>query len=146
VLDVELEDAFVGTAKNGTYVPTSIDVDERFLRVVGLYIAEGHLSDERGSGRRRLFWSFHPRDEDELVQEVAGFWRRHGVKAVVRQSTTAMTVSISSRLLATWWTEVLGLGTNCYEHRLPDLIWEESEAHNGRSSPACGWATAHGRT
>ena len=81
VLDVEIEDASVGTAKNGTYVPAVIDADEAFWRVVGLYIAEGHRNLESGSGRRRLFWSFHPTDEDELVEEVAAFWhstRRQG--------------------------------------------------------------------
>jgi UDPglucose 6-dehydrogenase len=96
--------------------------------VVGLYIAEGHVSAET-AGRQRLFWSFHPTDENELVDEVAEFWRARGVKATVRRGPTAMTVGVSSRILGTWWTEILGLGSNCYEQRLPDLIWDESEAH-----------------
>src|SRR5690606_34312850 len=35
-------------------------------------------------------------------------------------------VKISSRILAAWWTEILGLGRDSYEQRLPDLIWEQS--------------------
>jgi hypothetical protein len=35
-LDVELEDSFVGTVKNGTYVPASIVAGDAFWRVVGL--------------------------------------------------------------------------------------------------------------
>ena len=46
---LELEDACVGTAKNGTYVPASIVADEKFWRIVGLYLAEGTISVD---GRR----------------------------------------------------------------------------------------------
>jgi UDPglucose 6-dehydrogenase len=127
-LDLDLEDAAFGTARNGTYVPASIDADARFWRVVGLYIAEGHCSVEP-SGRMRLQWSFHPSSEDHLVEEVAGFWRSYGVKVIVRQAATAKTVSVSSRLLATWWLDVLGLGRGSYAQRLPDLAWTETPEH-----------------
>jgi UDPglucose 6-dehydrogenase len=128
-LDVEIEDAFVGTAKNGTYVPASVPAEGSFWRVVGLYIAEGHVSTARECGRQRICWSFHPTDEDDLVKEVAEFWRTRGVAAVVRRVATATNVVVSSRILGTWWTEVLGLGTNCYTQRLPDLIWDEPQMH-----------------
>src|SRR5579864_2470862 len=126
-LDVEIEDARVGTVKNGTYVPASVVADEAFWRVVGLYLAEGHVSVD--GNRRRLSWSFHPTDEADLVGEVSGFWASIGVKTDVRRTPTSATVTISSRLLAAWWTAVLGLGTNCYEQRLPDAIWDEPVAH-----------------
>jgi UDPglucose 6-dehydrogenase len=41
---------------------------------------------------------------------------------------TVMQVSISSRLLSAWFETVLGLGTNCYTHRIPDVIWSASES------------------
>ena len=31
-----------------------------------------------------------------------------------------------SRILAAWWTQLLGLGRNSYTQRLPDLVWEQS--------------------
>jgi len=127
VLDLDLEAASFATAKNGTHVPASIRADESFWRIVGLYVAEGHVSVD---GRRhRLGWSFHPRDERDLVEEVASYWRGLGVKTSVSVRPTSVTVTISSRLLATWWTTVLGLGRNCYEQRLPDLIWDEPLEH-----------------
>ncbi|MGH3130358.1 MAG: UDP binding domain-containing protein, partial [Gaiellaceae bacterium] len=76
-----------------------------------------------------LQWSFHPRDENDLVEEVVRFWRLNGVKADVRFKPTTTCVSISSRLLAGWWLGTLGLGANCYEQRLPDLIWDAPESH-----------------
>jgi UDPglucose 6-dehydrogenase len=135
-LDVEIEDASVKTARNGTEVPASIVADSAFWRIVGLYLAEGHISVD--GDRHRLFWSFHQTDEDHLVREVASFWRKRGVKATVRRGATSTYVTVSSRVLAAWWTEVLGLGTNCYTQRLPDLIWDEPEGHK-RALLAGAW-------
>ena len=126
-LGVELDGAATSTVTNGTYIPRTLDLDERFWRIAGLYLAEGHCTID---GRRhRLNWSFHPTKEQDLVGEVATFWRDRGVKATVRRTATAMTVSISSRLLGSWWVEVLGMGRNCYEQRVPDLIWSQPEEH-----------------
>jgi UDPglucose 6-dehydrogenase len=135
-LDLDIADAHVGTAKNGTYVPASIVADADFWRVVGFYVAEGHITDD--GRRRRLCWSFHHTDEDHLVAKVADFWRSQGVKATVRRGATAMSVSVSSRILAAWWTDVLGLGTSCYTQRVPDLLWDESE-ENKRAFLAGAW-------
>ena len=63
------------------------------------------------------------------MDEVVAFWLRHGVEARVYDSTTSRTVSVSSRLLGSWWIQELGLGRNSYEQRLPDLIWDRSSAH-----------------
>jgi len=126
-LRLSLEGASVGTARNGTYVPVELPADERFWRVVGLYVAEGHVSAD--GRRRRLQWSFHPTDEDDLVEEVREFWEGHGVKATVRRVSTSKTVTVSSRVLAGWWLGVLGVGANCYEQRVPDLIWDAPLEH-----------------
>ena len=123
-LGLSLDDVGLGTAKNGTYVPRWIPLDASFFRVVGLYLAEGHVSAD--GARRRITWSFHPTNEPELVDEVASFWAKLGVKADVRRGTTTMQVLVSSRVLAGLWS-TLGLGTDCYDHRIPDLIWDRSE-------------------
>jgi UDPglucose 6-dehydrogenase len=128
-LDIELEDAMFGTARNGTYVPATIEANEQFWRVVGLYLAEGHCAIDGPSARMRLQWSFHPTDEAELVDEVVAFWTALGVRASVYHGLTSTNVSVSSRLLAHWWLDELGLGAHCYEQRLPDRIWDEAEAH-----------------
>jgi UDPglucose 6-dehydrogenase len=122
-LDLDLEEASFGTARNGNVVPATIRSTAEFWRVVGLYLAEGH------AGAGRVHWCFHPRDEDDLVAEVMCFWRGVGMSARVFGQPTSKVVRISSRLVETWWTEGLGLGRNCYEQRLPDLIWDEPEEH-----------------
>jgi UDPglucose 6-dehydrogenase len=40
-----------------------------------------------------------------------------------------MSVTVSSRLLAAWWSDVLGAGHNSYDHRIPDVVWNAPESH-----------------
>jgi UDPglucose 6-dehydrogenase len=127
--EMDLHGATVGTARNGTYIPDCVEVGEAFWRVVGLYVAEGHIAEDSGRGaerRRRITWSFHPTDEEHLAQEVAGYWESQGVKATIFSATTSRGVRVSSRILAAWWTEILGACRNSYEQRVPDLLWEQT--------------------
>ncbi len=124
--DVSVLGARFGTVKNGNFVRHEIELSKAFWRVVGLYIAEGHAAT--AGSRNDLIWSFHPRREEHLVDEVARFWSRHGARSRVSSSQTARQVRMSSRLVTAWWLDVLGLGRNGYEQRLPDLIWDRPES------------------
>jgi UDPglucose 6-dehydrogenase len=113
----------LGTARNGTYAPGAIAMDEHFWRVVGLYLAEGHAVLEENN-TAKICWSFHPTKEQHLVDEVVSFWARHGVRARARRRATTHLVTVRSRLLGALWRNVLGLGRNSYQQRLPDLAWQ----------------------
>jgi UDPglucose 6-dehydrogenase len=116
-----------GTARNGTYVPNRLPMDEDFWRMIGLFLAEGYVT--RDGSRMRICWTFHPTDEQPLVDFVVTYWERLGVKVSVNRRPTAMAVSISSRLLGTWFEEVLQTGSDCYDKRVPDAIWAAPDAH-----------------
>jgi hypothetical protein len=73
-----------------------------------------------------LRWSFHPTREGHLVADVVSYWQRHGVHVRVDRYATAMVVSLASRIVAAWWTQLLGVGHTSYSQRLPDVIWEQS--------------------
>jgi UDPglucose 6-dehydrogenase len=126
-LDMDLDTSSVKTARNGTEVPFRIVADTVFWRVAGLYAAEGHCGAD--GQRRRLQWSFHPTREEQLVDEVASYWRGLGVKVDVRRRATSTSVALSSRILAGWWLGVLGLGASCYDQRVPDALWSAPAAH-----------------
>ncbi|HSS94159.1 MAG TPA: UDP binding domain-containing protein, partial [Candidatus Dormibacteraeota bacterium] len=126
-LGLTLEGASFKTAGNGTEVPLRIDSTPAFWRVVGLYLAEGHVS--RDGSRERIQWSFDHHGEEQLVAEVADFWSSLGVKADVCQLLTTTTVVISSRILAGFWLGVLKVGGNCNDARLPDQIWTQPVEH-----------------
>ena len=128
-LDLELADATVGTARNGTYVPASLDATRSFWRVAGLYAAEGHRSTDAASGTQRISWSFHPTREEGLVDEVVRYWRSVGVSPYVYSTPTSRVVRISSRILGTWWVDRFGMGRHCYEQRVPGVLWDEPEEH-----------------
>ena len=127
-LDLSVRGSALGTARNGNYVNSEIELDEAFWRVVGLYLAEGNAyRDPRGRGvSDRIIWSFHRAREQHLVDEVVDYWSRQGVKVNAHLTPTAHAAVVYSRLLGSWWTEVLGLGRTSYEQRLPDLIWEQT--------------------
>ena len=122
--DVDVQGARFGTCGNGAYSGLELAADEHFWRVVGLYLAEGCTS--RDGDRQRISWSFHPEREDHLVDEVVTYWQRHGVKVGVHRTPTAKVVRVSSRIIAAWWIELLGLGRTSYTQRVPDLVWEQS--------------------
>ena len=124
--DLPLHECALGTARNGAYVPGAIRLDPALWRVVGLYLAEGCMIEE-DTGRRRLQWSFHPRREQHLVDEVHGYWSALGVHATAHRTPTSHVVRVSSRILHGFWRGILGLGRNSYEQRLPDLIWERTD-------------------
>ena len=124
---VSVDGATVGTASNGAFVSTALALDASFWRMVGLYLAEGHSTSE-ADGTGRVVWSFHPEREQHLVDDVVAYWLRHGVRARVDQRATSRTVTVQSRLIAAWWTKVLGLGRGSYTQRLPDLVWERPDA------------------
>jgi UDPglucose 6-dehydrogenase len=117
----------LGTATNGIFVPSEIALDAAFWRIAGLYLAEGCTSvGDRNSAR--ILWSFHPDREQHLVDEVVAYWLRHGVGARAAHAGTSHVVRVQSRLLVAWWTQVLGMGRNSYEQRLPDLVWDRPDA------------------
>jgi UDPglucose 6-dehydrogenase len=127
VAGASLDGARLATVKNGTRVPVELEPDEAFWRVVGLYLAEGHVSAD--GARRRLFWSFHPTREGALAREVAEYWRSQGVRADIRRGSTTLQVTLSSRILAAFWLDVLEVGADCYTHRSPDLAWDAPATH-----------------
>ena len=122
-LPIEERQSTIGTTKNGTHVRSLIALDRDFWRVVGLYVAEG-CATKRDSNLGVIQWSFHRTREEHLVDEVAALWLRHNVYAKAYRTPTSHLVTVRSRIVAAWWTQVLGLGRNSYEQRLPDLIWD----------------------
>ena len=122
-----IEGSTVSTTKSGNYPRSELRLDGAFWRVVGLYLAEGCVP-RPASGGGRIIWTFHPDHEQHLVDEVVAYWMRQNVTARVHRTATSMRVDVSSRLLATWFIEVLGLGRVSYGQRLPDLIWEQPDA------------------
>ena len=120
-------DDSASTVTNGTYVPLTLPLDEGFWHMLGLYLADGHISSEAG-GRKRIMWSFHQKDEQQLADIVADYWEALGVKVSQWSGTTGWQVGISSRVLAAWFEHELRPGIDCYTKQIPDLAWTLPES------------------
>jgi UDPglucose 6-dehydrogenase len=148
-----LDGSTIGTSRSGTYVPITLPNDPDFWRVIGLYCAEGWITTDLGrdgARRMRISWAFHPRDEEHLVAEICAFWSKLGVKTSVYTRPTTRTVTVSSRLLATWMMRVLGVGSDCYTQRVPDALWSAPASHkrafvSGAWHGDGSWSHASGR-
>jgi UDPglucose 6-dehydrogenase len=123
---MDLRGATVGTASNGIFTPLTLDLGERFWRVVGLYLAEGCVHRNSEGHPQRITWSFNLDHEQHLVDEVVAYWLSQGIEPLVRRLATAHSVSVSSRILASWWLTTLGLGRTSYDQRIPEIVWEQS--------------------
>jgi UDPglucose 6-dehydrogenase len=146
--DISLNRSTLGTTKNGTHATSILTLDRAFWRVVGLYLAEG-CTVSSGKNLGLMHWSFHPTCEQHLVDEVMAYWLRHNVFAKSYRTPTSHLVKVRSRLLAAWWTEVLGLGRTSSEQRLPDLVWDRPAADrwallSGLFEGDGSWSLVHG--
>jgi UDPglucose 6-dehydrogenase len=110
-----------GTVDDGTVVPATVDADAAFWRVVGLFVARGRVDRDGRSVTAR--WILDRHGTDEVVETVAGYWRRLGVTAEVRRGATTGEVSVRSRILASFLEDVLGA-----DRRIPDQVWGMGEA------------------
>jgi UDPglucose 6-dehydrogenase len=126
-LQIDSAGGHASTVTNGTYVPIEFPLEDDFWRVIGLFLAEGHIG--RDGRRVRIAWSFHPTAEADLVEFVTGYWESLGVRTSVQRLSTTTQVSISSRLLGAWLEHNVNAGANCYSKRLPDLIWSAPDSH-----------------
>ncbi len=121
--DVDLRGSTLATARSGNYLSSELTLDGHFWRVVGLYLAEGCAATYKNS-HRSLIWSFNLHKEAHLADEVASYWKRHGLTAPIYDAPTAKKVTVNSKLAYSWWVNVLGLCRNSYQQCLPDLIWD----------------------
>ncbi len=124
---IPVEGSTISTTKSGNRPRSELALGNAFWRVVGVYLAAGSLAVD-GRDRWRIQWSFHPSHGQHLADEVVAYWLGQNVRARAFGAATATKVEVSSRLLGTWWTHVLGLGRNSYAQRLPDLIWEQPDS------------------
>jgi UDP-glucose 6-dehydrogenase len=123
--EINFDDAEFAASSSGNFLPQKLDADERFWRVVGLYLAEGCIAKDHQRRDCGIVWTFHP-EERHLADEVATYWEHQGIKARICRQATSLRVDVSSRILTTWWTDVLGLGRTSYEQRIPNFVWEQS--------------------
>lgn len=114
VIDVEtisIPSKYVSPLRNGSHI---FHVNEDFLWVVGMYLAEG------SAGKRQINFSLH-RNEVQFQNRLVRFFADHGYNSRIRKtSDNGIDVEVYGSQLSEWlptW-----LGKRCFQKRIPNEL------------------------
>jgi UDPglucose 6-dehydrogenase len=126
LLNVPAEKLLLYTAKGAaTMIKALIPVDIDLLRLCGYYLAEGYIAREMkraGAVRERVGFCFHEQ-EAEYISDVQRILHRWGLKFIERNSPSALTTIVSSRIFSWLLRDVLRCGTRSEDKALPRLVF-----------------------
>ena len=122
--------------RNGTYVPVSWRQTSASGAIVGLYIAEGHCTVD---GRRHRLTGPSTRPTRRSSSTRWPLLEGLGVKAERYEGTPPSAVTLFLHACLPLVADVLGLGINCYEKRIPNLAWVASRGAKRALLAASGW-------
>jgi hypothetical protein len=92
--------------------PTKYIVDEDFLWMIGMYLAEG------SPGSRSIIFSLHV-NEIEYQNKLINIFKKYGFKAYVfKRNGLGVVVSVTSTILSEWFPE--WLGSKCDKKHIPE--------------------------
>jgi hypothetical protein len=103
-------------------VPAVVEVDERTARLIGLYLAEGHVT------RNQTSWSFHIDEPfgDEVEQLIAQVLSLNAARSTSR-ANSAQQVHVYSKAIAEVFASTFGKGA--YAKAMPaDWVWRLGDA------------------
>ncbi len=112
-----------------TTIPLKIKVDKDFARLIGYYLAEGWISEDRkrnGSNRKRIGISFGAHEE-EYINDVKNILNKLDINYIEKIDNGFHSIIISSKLLAYIFEEVLKCGNNCYNKQIPPQIFNSPQ-------------------
>jgi UDP-N-acetyl-D-mannosaminuronate dehydrogenase/intein/homing endonuclease len=109
-----------GKGNGWNRVPATIQIDEDFARLVGYYLSEGCITEDKGL-RVRICFGSH---ETELIQDTQAILTRLGFQHSVHRLKTCLTtqIKVSSRLLATLLRDEFGCGVRSEDAQAPSIL------------------------
>ncbi len=111
-----------GRGPSANYIPAVITIDQDWARLIGYYLSEGCLTDDKKT--LRLRWTFHSK-EHEYINDLERILKNKGVRFSSYQDKQwqSFHIKVSSRTLGLFFRDVLRTGTNCYEMRIPRSLF-----------------------
>jgi hypothetical protein len=121
-------DVLLVTGKGNSWnqVPAVLPVNEEFARLVGYYLSEGCITEDKAL-RTRLCFGAH---EDELIRDACDILTKLGFRHSVHRLTTCQTVHIkvSSKLLAVLLRDELRCGVRSEDAHAPTMLMNGSRS------------------
>ncbi len=129
LLPFKLDEYYIYTTQGTpTYIPTVISMDADFWRLIGYYLAEGHITYEKGKRgiRARIGFSFNS-NEGEYIGDVCSILEKLKIRFSLVSKGQCTTILVSSKVLAYILDKYFNCGTDSYTKRLPALIYTENK-------------------
>ena len=106
-------------------IPAVIEIDKNFARLLGYYLAEGCTSQNGTTDK--IVWVFgkHASD-DEYIKDLCEILDGYEIRYSVRENESTRSIWLSSWFLGVLFREVLHIGSNAYEKRVPQIIENQS--------------------
>lgn len=117
---IRVPNEFLGGSKYGTERKgaTEFLVDDEFLWVVGLYIAEGSNKNGDNNGGGSINFSLH-KDEKEYQEKLISFFVKYGYNPIITEpeGIQSSVVTVNSTTLGSWFPK--WLGHLCFNKHIP---------------------------
>ncbi len=111
--------------KGGVHkIPEKILLNEKFLYLAGLYIAEGHVSYQKSRPNSTVVcWTFS-KHEHTLIEETANIFEAcFGIELhkSLNEANNTVQLYVGSTIIARFFEILFGKG--CYDKKIPELFW-----------------------
>ncbi len=113
----DVPDCYIGFKRDHTYIKRKIRVDEDFMKLLGYFLAEGCY--RKSSNTYQVDFAV---SEEDLKQDIINSLRRvfgDGFKPYVNESR----ITVSNRALYHLFKDILKIGGNAREKRIPAFIF-----------------------
>lgn len=108
------------SGSNGINIPRYINVDDDFLEILGLYLAEGSLSSDNSS---QIHFGFH-RKEKHLVDKICNFFQKFGLSVEKKEESNGTSVRVVSAVFHAIFLKLCG--SRSEDKKMPTLNSKKS--------------------
>lgn len=111
-----------GRGPSQTEIPALIQIDEDVARLIGYYLSEGCISEDK-TPRVRLTFNG---EETSYIEDLCGILQKMGLRYSIYRPKrwNAIQIKVSSRLFACFLRDVLGCGLGSKDARIPAMLLE----------------------
>ncbi len=130
-LNIPKSDIYLCTGRGPWFkkFPRIFNIDNDILRLIGYYLSEGCITNDRSLRTR---FTFH-REEREYIEDVTTILKKAGIDYSIYQDKTykSTIIKVSSNLFGLLLKDILKCGTNCYNMQIPELFFDLNKKSKG---------------
>lgn len=110
-----------GIGPSFSRIPAKISFDDDFSRLVGYFLSEGCLTEEKHIPRIRLTFGTH---EEEYIEDVKTILNKMGVSFSTHIQDNSYHIRVSSAVLGFIFRDILKCGHDCYNKKIPSMVFD----------------------